>query len=781
MANKSIFKDDVYSHIEDDVEKIRTKPGMYIPYKGSEGAKHLAQELVDNVFDENNNPESPGDTFEMMYDENTNQIEVADNGRGIPFEHVVMISTKIQSGSKFDRNNGDNSAGENGVGLTAVNALSHLLRYTIYRQITDTVSQKGIFVFNEGKFIDKKITEVKGSKHGTRVTIIPSEEILGKCTIDPDVLINWLDKLSYVSGNTPMKLIIIRKGSDTPTVYRFKRKNGIVDYVDALSKDPIVKPIYITGESDSDNIGFIQLAFTYDPKKLDEVSDSFVNRINTIEGGQHVNAVRSAISSVLSKLANEALTEAEKKRFTVTLDDCKAGLVMVVNLSCKYPGYAGQQKEKCGNKDLFIPIRNIITRKVFNYFRDHPKELQKIVGHLKRVAKSRLEVVKIRKSDIATFDSFKSNRMASFSDVTEDTNDAELWIVEGLSAKGTLMKARDPRYQAILGLRGVGLNSMDLPVSKVLSNIEYSTFVRASGMGIGNEFNLSKSRYKRYIVATDADIDGGRITSGFCAHCLAHCTPMVEAGMLYKALIPLYMIEKSNGKYDYLVSKSALFDAKVENYIKFAQIRDRKGHIMTKQEMSDFLKANKNYGDILKELYSHEFVHPDIIEFVVSNSHSYGFEVKLRERFPEIKLVADNMLEGSHKGVYQFLLFDDLFDTKAEKLRQMIDNVNHGEVYYDFKDRDSDTWEKDCSIGVILKKLSKYDDEIKSRWKGLGSIPPKIFWDIVMNPAKRTLIQLTVTDLEKDMEMMRVLHGPDPKLRRDLLQTYKLDKDDIDN
>ena len=781
MAKTSIFKDDVINYIEDDVEKIRKKTGMYIPYKGPEGALHLAHEIVDNAMDEINSSLSPGDTLEVTYDENQNMLEVSDNGRGLSFEYVELVTTKIQSGSKFDRDNGDDSAGENGVGLTAVNALSNLLKFTIYRQIGENSSQKGVFEFSEGKLLHKKISDVKGAKHGTKVTIIPSTEILGKCDIDPDALLTWLDKFSYIlNKGKNMKVTILRKGADSPVVKKYKRKNGIADYIDVLSEEQLVKPVYVKGERDDIKI---QVAFTYNPRNSEEKIDSFVNRVNTVDGGHHVNASRYAISNVLSKFANDALSDAEKKKFEVTNDDCKVGLVMMVVMSCRYPGFAGQQKEKCGNGELFKPVRSIVQSLVTKYFKDNPKDLQKICNYLKKIARSRLEVARIRKSDIAEFDSFTASTVASYSRATQDGPENEIYLNEGLSAKGSILKARDPRFQAVLAMKGVPPNVIGMNPAQVMQSVEFATLIKASGMGIGKDFDIRKSRFKRYIITTDADIDGINITSGLSCFFVFHWRPVVEAGMLYKALTPLYKIEDENKKPKYLVSKAQLFEEKVKNYVKLVEIKASDGHIMTKSEMEKFFVNNKNYLDILKELYTYEYVHPDIIEFVIRYANDKDFKERLNEMFPEIKITGDTnmMLSGSYKNVYQFLSIDDMFFQKASSLSQLINDVDHGEMYFDYRDKDSDTWQKQCSIGNIMKNLTKYDPKIKDRWKGLGSVPPAIFWDVVMNPAKRTLIRLTTKDIEEDLRKMRILHGSDPELRRMLLQQYKLDKDDIDN
>lgn len=778
MIKESIFKDDKIEHIEDDVEKIRTKPGMYISYNGPKGAMHLVKELVNNNIDEVTNPESPGDTVCVHFDQKENMLTSSDNGRGIQFEKVELISTKIQSGSKFERENAADSAGENGVGLTAVNALSSLLKYTIYRQVGTDSSQRGVFTFNEGKLIDQKVSDIKGAKHGTIFTYVPSKQILGDCPIDPDELYLWVAKLSYlIDKNIGIKLSILKKGKEVESVTKFKHKNGFVDYMDVLSKDQLVAPVSIKGKAE--DIKGVQLCFTYNPKNNEELVDSFVNYVNTIDGGVHVSAARYAITSCLSKLANEMLTDAEKKKFEITNDDCKVGLVMALNVFCKQPGFASQTKEKCSNDKLFKPIRAIVYNGVMKYFKDNPKELQKVVTYLKKIARSRLEVTKIRKSDVAAYDSFDASVMANFSDSNGDTDYNEIYLAEGLSAKGSIDQAKDPRFQAVLALRGLTKNTMALTAAKVMENAELKTLVRISGMGIGQYFDIKKSRYKKYIIATDADIDGSNITSSLSSFFLVHWRPVVEAGMLYKALTPLYQIKDGTG-YKYLVSKMEYFEAKVANYVKLISIRDRNGHEFTKSEVERFCVANKNYMDILKELYTYYYTHPDIVEFAVRFSEDKDFGKKLTRQFPELKY-EDNTISGSYRGVYQFMYIDDSFYVKSKPLRELIMDVDNAEMYFDYKDKTADKWEKNCSIGNIMKNISKYDPNIIARWKGLGSIEPNIFWETVLNPNKRVLVQLTVEDFEKDLQKMRVLHGSDPKLRRELLQAYKLDKDDIDN
>lgn len=772
MPKESIFKDDKIVHIEDDVEKIRVRTGMYISYLGSKGALHLVKELVNNNIDEVMSDESPGDTVEVFFDEKANMLTSSDNGRGIQFNDVELISTKLQSGSKLG--NDSDKAGENGVGLTAVNALSSILKYTIHRQVGDNESQKGIFEFNEGKLVNKKVTSIKGAKHGTMFTYVPSEKILGSCKINPDEILDWVTKESYlVDKNIAIKLSILRAGKEIESVSKFKHKNGFADYLDVLSKEQLVAPISIKGKKDDIKV---QAVFTYNPKNNEELVDSFANYVNTIDGGVHVNACRYAITSCLSKLSNELLTDAEKKKFEITNDDCKNGLVLAINLRCNNPGFASQTKEKCGNDELFKPIRMMIYNGVLKYFKDNPKELQKLATYLKKIAKSRLEITKIRKSDMASFDSFSESVMRNYSPANGHGY-KEIYMVEGLSAKGSVNNARDPFYQAVFAFRGLTLNSMKATLARIWENAEYRNLIKIHGMGIGKDFDLKKSNYDKYIIVTDSDIDGYNITSGISLFFLLHARPVVEAGRLYKALAPLYQVKDGNG-YRYVTSKLEFFEMCIGEYVKDTTIYIPGKGEMDKKGIERFYVENKTYIDTLKELYTYYYTNPDIVEFVTKYHHDKNFAKLLNQRFPELKF-EDNCVIGSYKSAYQYMYLDGMFDKKSDKLRTLIEDTNKGQLYYDFKDTNG--IKKDLSIGNILKIADKYRPRIEDRWKGLAGVQPEIFWETVLNPRKRTLIQLSIDDLEADLKKMHALHGDCPELRRALLDNYKLDKDDIDN
>ena len=402
--------------------------------------------------------------------------------------------------------------------------------------------------------------------------------------------------------------------------------------------------------------------------------------------------------------------------------------------------------------------------------------MDKITNYLKKIAKSRLEITRIRKSDMAAFDSFNSSVMKNFSDKT-GSGYGDLYIAEGLSAKGSINAARDPRFQAVYALRGLTLNTICASLAKIKANPELWNLIRIMGTGIGQFFDITKSNFSKYIITTDADIDGSNITSSVSTFMLFHMRPIVEAGMLYKALTPLYKV-KDGKEYKFAVSNSEFAEMCIVAYVRDTGVSCN-GTRLTKAELNKFYTVNEQYLNILKSIYSYFYTHPDIVEFCTRYKDTSGFTQLLHKRFPELKC-ENNCIKGSYAGAYQFVPLDEKFNSKTEPLRQLIFNdVNKGSLYYDYEDKNGVV--KDLSIGNIIAKAEKHKPEKEARWKGLGGIQAEIFWETVLNPEKRKLLQLTTSDIEADMQKMRVLHGDNPSLRRALLDDYKLDINDIDN
>lgn len=405
MADK--FIDDVFQHIEEDIQKIQTKPTMYISYLGERGAMHLVKELVNNGIDECINTHSPGDTVAIVLDEGENSISVGDNGRGIEPTIMELACTKIQAGSKFNRDgSGGQSAGEHGCGLTCCNALSE--RFEI---IVNRYGERHSISFNEGKLVKKDKKVIKDAeKHGTSVILVPSKTYLGTpCTINADDLTAYLDKIIYITPrDVTLNLAIKKKGKDAILNKKYRNKNGLYDYVTKLCPNSSIDPVHILAtrtmkqelyNNTYDRFMGLEFAFAYDPSKVEFVTDSFCNFVNTVDNGTHVDGVKTAISQYFSKAARDSLSEREAKKLDITYSDVLQGLVLTVYLSTDYPPmFTGQTKEKVGSPDIFKPIREMAYSAIADYCEKNPKVLKKIIDRIKVNARARIESTKIRNS-----------------------------------------------------------------------------------------------------------------------------------------------------------------------------------------------------------------------------------------------------------------------------------------------------------------------------------------------------------------------------------------------
>lgn len=797
------YIDDKIEYIESDVAKVQKKLGMYISYTGSKGALHLAKEVINNGIDEAINKKSPGDTVEVFFHEKENKITVSDNGRGIPFDMVELVCTKIQAGSKFDRDadktgvdNKAFTAGENGVGITAVNALSEIMAFNIYRE-----GQKGTFIFNEGKLVKKEIVKAsRGDRpHGTTVSFIPSEKYLGKCKISLKELQEWITNISYlIDPGVNLSFHYVKEKSDVMKSIIFKHENGIKDMLDDFCKKQLVDPIYIdfrgsyklddNGDvifeaNSSKSLGndiIIQAAFTIEPSVHTDDDDhykSFCNFIHTIDHGVHVNAVKTAWCQLVTKLTSEAMSEAEAKKTQINFEDARSGLYATINIMCDNPQFASQTKEKISNDDLFKPIRKVVYTYLFKYFKENPAVLKKVMTFVKTNAKARLEVGKIRKSEYKPIDNLSEHTLNCFNPANGDGY-RELFIVEGKSAKGSLVTARDAKTQALFSLRGVPKNSFGIKLAELLTNQEFKYLIKCLGCGIGKDFNINKLRYDKIIIFTDSDIDGFRIASLLCTFFMTQYPEIVKAGLLYKAVAPLYIID--DPKHPYILNKIEYYSYFAEKLVKVIKMYDKNGKEMNPKQFKQLVIANNQYLSLLNALINYYSVNPDIIEFIVEYKDTKisdkDFNKILKKKFPEM-VYEDSVVKGVHEGSYQYITLDKTFYTRSRSLHDLI--MSNGSNIFSFVDGKTEM--KNITMGKFLRYAKKYMPVTKSRLKGLGEMNPSDLWDSSLNPSTRELIQLTSDNIDLELDRFQTLHGKDADARKELMKEYILDINDIDN
>ena len=771
------FKDDDIRVIEDDLERLRERTTVYISYKGDKGALHLCKELINNAIDEAMSPKSPCKNIQIVFNEKENRLTVSDDGRGIPFQHIIDVVTKLQSSSNFGKTKEGAEvslkAGENGIGLTAINALSEFLTIIVTRE-----GKRGTFNFVDGRLQGEPIYEqADPNEHGTTAIFVPSEKYLGPCHIKEADLFSWLSLISHFvpSSKTIYYTPIKKKGVEKKTI-KLKYANGPVKLLESNMKKPLLSTT-MNFKSANPNV---QVCFNYDEADSTDGYNtiSFCNWVNTIQHGEHVSGAKTGYCQAMMKIVPTYMTENEKKKWNITFEDIRLGLCTEIFLFHNDPQFTGQTKECVGNREIFKDVRDAVYKATMAYMKENAAEAKKISNYIKKNARARLEVSKIRKSDYKAMDSFEESVMSGYSPAI-GKGYKELYIVEGDSAKGGVTGVRDAMTQAVFKIKGNPKNTYGIKLAEVLQNAEFKTLIKIIGTGIGKDFNLAQSKFDKIIIFVDSDIDGFNMTSLLSTFFLCFMPELVKAGMLYKAKAPLYILKDSKNKY--ILSKVEYYKIFADKVVENTTLIDSKGKKLSNEDMHALIDSNKDYLLELEPLTQYFYTNPELIEFTLLHAPSPKFNYVLKKRFPELTYdEATNVIQGSIDGVYQYLVADQAFFDKCARLTKLIKDVNKSDIYYTME---SNGYKSLTSLGMFFKNTKKYLPEIEDRIKGLGELDGEVMWETTLNPANRELIRLTIDDLERDLNTVKVLHGPDSKLRKAFMidNNHKFNRDDLDN
>jgi len=527
------------------LEAVRKRPGMYIGDTGVYGLHHLVYEVVDNSIDE----ALAGFCNEIkVIVHSNNSVTVIDNGRGIPVDihektgipAVEVALTKLHAGGKFDKESYQVSGGLHGVGVSVVNALSQELEVSVKREGKVHYQR-----YAYGKPLTK--LEVKGetTERGTIVKFLPDTEIFTETKFHYDILVKRLRELAFL--NKGLKIILVDEGREEdngegPKEDVFEYENGIKEFVSYLdeNKSPLFDDvIYLHKRKDDVDV---EIALRYNSGYRETVF-SFVNNINTIEGGTHLSGFKTALTRTLNNYVKELAKG--KKDAKITGDDVKEGLTAIVSVKVMEPLFEGQTKTKLGNSEVFGIVSSIVGEELGTHFGEHPAVIKNIVQKSLDAARAREAARKAR--DLTRRKSVLDGaglpgKLADCSN--KDPTKCEVYIVEGDSAGGSAKQGRDRDYQAILPLRGKILNVEKARLNKVLENREILALITAIGTGIGEEFNLEKLRYHKVIIMTDADVDGSHIMTLLLTFFYRYMKPLVDEGYVYIAMPPLYRLQK---------------------------------------------------------------------------------------------------------------------------------------------------------------------------------------------------------------------------------------------
>ena len=529
--------------ILEGLEAVRKRPGMYIGSTSSRGLHHLVQEIVDNAVDE----ALAGycDTIQVTINKD-NSVTVIDNGRGIPvgINHkagipaVEVVFTILHAGGKFGGGGYKVSGGLHGVGASVVNALSTHLEVTIYHEgkIYRQRYERGKVVYKL-----KVIGECDPKKTGTTVTFLPDSEIFEETVFDFNVLKQRLREMAFLTKN--IKIVLRDDRPEEPIEKTFHYEGGIKEFVTYLNKGKTpLYPDIIYCEGMKDNI-YVEVAMQHNDGYT-EGSYSFVNNITTPEGGTHLTGFKNALTKTFNSYAR--LNKLIKDTETLSGDDIREGLTVIVSIKIEDPQFEGQTKQKLGNSEARGAVDNIVSEQLMIYLEQHPQVakmiLEKsIMAQRAREAARKARDLTRRKSALEGMS--LPGKLADCSD--KDPKNCEIYIVEGDSAGGSAKTARSRATQAILPLRGKILNVEKARLDRIYANAEIKAMITAFGTGIHEDFDISKLRYDKIIIMTDADVDGAHISTLLLTFLYRFMPDLIKEGHVYLATPPLYKIEKN--------------------------------------------------------------------------------------------------------------------------------------------------------------------------------------------------------------------------------------------
>jgi len=536
------------------MEHVRMRPSMYIGDVGVRGLHHLVYEVVDNSIDE----ALAGycDTIFVSIKEG-NGIEVSDNGRGIPVDFhekeqksaLEVVMTKIGAGGKFDKDSYKVSGGLHGVGVSCVNALSNQMVTTVYRD--GNIYQQ---IYSKGK-AQTEVEEIGHSDHrGTKQFFQPDDTIFTDLVYNYDTLASRLRELSYLNKGITITLTDEREKleDDSFKTEVFHSEGGLkefVAFIDGNRESIMENVIFMEGERDDIPV---EVAMRYNTS-FNENLHSYVNNINTHEGGTHLAGFRRALTRTLKKYADD-LGIPQKEKVEITGDDFREGLTAVVSVKVMEPQFEGQTKTKLGNSEVSGAVDKIVGEMLTNFLEENPNEAKLIVQKVVLAAKARQAAKKAREMVQRKSPMGGSGLPGKLSDCSSKSpEESELFLVEGDSAGGTAKQGRDRHFQAILPLRGKILNVEKSMLHKVYENEEIKNIYTALGVSVGTEedskaLNMTKLRYHKIVIMTDADIDGSHISTLILTFFFRYMKELIENGYIYIAQPPLYLLKKGNKK-----------------------------------------------------------------------------------------------------------------------------------------------------------------------------------------------------------------------------------------
>jgi len=779
------------------LEPVRLRPGMYIGSTGARGLHHLIFEAVDNGVDEA--LAGRADAIDVIIHPD-NSITVRDNGSGIPVDAMAdqggvsaltVVLTKLHAGGKFG---GDDAAykvsgGLHGVGISVVNALSE--------RLTAEVGRDGKLYrqeFARGEPTTDLEVVGKATETGTTIAFLPDAEIFEEVDWSYETLSQRLRETAFLTRGLRIRLTDERAGGES---IEFHYEGGIRDFVSHVNsaKDPIHKRIaYFESESEE---GAVEVAMQWNSSYQDSVY-TFANNINTHEGGSHLSGFNAALTRTLNRVARK-LELLKEKEDNLEGDDVREGLAAVVSVKLQVPQFEGQTKTKLGNPWVRGFVEQAVNAKLAEFLEENPQDAKQIIQKAIAAARARMAARKAR--DLTRRKGAFGGEIAKkFADCqVRDPELAELFIVEGNSAGGAAKEARDKSNQAILPLRGKIINSEKNRIDKVLSNTEIQLLVQVIGTGIGDEFDISKLRYHRIVVMTDADVDGAHIRTLVLTFLYRHMEELFERGHIYIAVPPLYLARFGNQQ-NYLEKDSQLEDLLVREKFGDLQIEDRAGTQikLTENRYRRFSRTLNEYVGWVARLRS-DFG-PQASDFVLAQrlveteastvqdaakaiaereQNGYGLEAKADGDSLLVQVIEQETNATVNVVVPGALLESPIYDHVRRahaRLAEIVGGLPPFNLRLGKESLYALTFEalRDSALG-----LAKTGIQI-TRFKGLSEMNAPELWKTTMDPARRMIVRVDVEDAAAADLWFSRLMGDEVEPRRAFIEQNALEVKNLD-
>ncbi len=783
------------------LEAVRKRPGMYIgDTDDGSGLHHMVYEVVDNGIDEALAGHADYVHVKIHAD---SSVSVRDNGRGIPVDMhpeegvsaAEVIMTQLHAGGKFDSNSYKVSGGLHGVGVSVVNALSVWLELKVWRNDKVHIAR---FEHGETAKHLKVIGDANGEK-GTEVRFLASTETFSNLEYSFETLEKRLRELAFL--NSGVRIILEDERPAEPLRTELFYEGGVkefVKYLDRSKSSMMPEPIFVTGERD--DIG-VEVAMWWNDSYHENVLP-FTNNIPQRDGGTHMAGFRAALTRTINNYAQSSGI-AKKEKVNFTGDDAREGLTCVLSIKVPDPKFSSQTKDKLVSSEVRPAVESLMNEKLAEWFEENPNEAKTIVGKIIEAALAREAARKAReltRRKTALDVNFLAGKLKDCSE--KDPSKTEVFLVEGDSAGGSAQTGRDRRTQAILPLRGKILNVERARFDRMLASQEIGNLVMALGTGIGrDEFNLSKLRYHKIVIMTDADVDGAHIRTLLLTFFYRQMPELVEAGHLFVAQPPLYKVSRGKSEV-YLKDQGALDDYLVQQGIDGAVLRLGSGAEMAGQDLARVVEEARQLRRVLEAFPTHYPRH--ILEqaaiagaFVPGavDANLQGIADQVAERLNQIaleyergwtgRITQDHGIRLSRilRGVEEMRTLDGpmLRSGEARKAGSFTESLK--EVY----GSTATLVRKDRSLAIhgpldLLDAILKEGEKglTLQRYKGLGEMNPDQLWETTLDPDARTLLQVKIEDAAEADDLFTKLMGDVVEPRREFIQSNALSVENLD-